>query len=115
MCRTLRRCAALAAAYAVALQLMLSAFAALTPVAASGVEAAAICRGGEPVPLQPASHDACTACLAGHCGGPALVPGRVAVRVPQPVAMPPAEIAPRAITHVTQARQQHAARAPPLG
>jgi len=50
----LRRCAALAAAYAVALQLVLSAFAAVAPLALAAEAGFAICRGGDSAPAVPA-------------------------------------------------------------
>ena len=112
----LRRCAALAAAYAVALQLVLSAFAAVAPLALAAEAGFAICRGGDSAPAVPAAHDPCSACLA-HCAGAAAGPQRAA----SPLTWPPGSTlfvhsfalaaAPSA---ATQARG-HSPRAPPLG
>lgn len=106
----LRRCAALIAAYAVALQMVLSAFAAAAPLAAGF----AICRGDNTTaPAGDIAHDPCAACVA-HCAG-AAAPARDAVALTWPGGAAPAgtssaRSAPRTTPHVP-----HSPRAPPFG
>jgi hypothetical protein len=110
----MRRCGALIAAYALALQAMLSAFVlpvhALTP----GFE---ICAGGADGnrARDPASAS-CTGCLAGHCAGAAASPERVGTVAAWPriaARVPPAvrTAAPQPISR----HEPHSPRAPPLG
>jgi len=112
-----RRCAALAAAYAVALQLVLSAFAAVAPLALATEAGFAICRGGgDTAPAAPAAHDPCSACLA-HCTGGAAPPQRAASSLTWPPGATPFVHSFRlaaAPSATTQARG-HSPRAPPLG
>jgi hypothetical protein len=105
----LRRCAALIAAYAVALQLVLSAFAAAAPPAA-GI---AICRGDSPVPAGDTAHDLCAACVA-HCLS-AAAPDRAAVALAWPAVAVAvgASFSSAAWRPIPNARE-HAPRAPPL-
>ena len=113
--RPLRRCAALVAAYAVVLQAMLAAFA-LPTAHAGGAAAFEICRSDRAdAPAQALPHEACVACLAGHCGatGPARTATAEAWPVidrPDAVGSPP-DAAP---ARVARARRQ-APRAPPRG
>jgi hypothetical protein len=111
----LRRCAALAAAYAVALQLVLSAFAAVAPLALATEAGFAICRGGDSAPAAPAAHDPCSACLT-HCAGAGAAPQRAA----SPFTWPPGVTSfvqsfmrAAAPSAATQARD-HSPRAPPF-
>ncbi|HKS60325.1 MAG TPA: hypothetical protein VJT13_01425 [Xanthobacteraceae bacterium] len=112
----LRRCAALAAAYAVALQLVLSAFAAVAPLALAAETGFTICRGGDSAPAAPPAHDPCVACLT-HCAGAAAGPQRAASPLTWPLGATsfahPFMLAAASST-VTQARA-HSPRAPPLG
>ena len=109
-----RRSAALIAAYAVALQLVLSAYAAVTPLAAD--PGFAICRGdNRDAPAEPAAHDPCGACLA-HCAGAAAAPDRATVAVTwfaraAPIGTSFPGAAWRPIAHA----RDHSPRAPPLG
>jgi hypothetical protein len=110
----MRRCCALIAAYALALQAMLSAFVlpvhALTP----GFE---ICAGGadnnrarDPAPAS------CSACLLGHCAGAAASPGRIATMAAWPritARLPP--VLPATALQPIWRHEPHAPRAPPLG
>jgi hypothetical protein len=111
----MRRCAALIAAYALALQALLSAFA--SPAAHALIPAVEICqagidadRAGEP------AHGSCSACLAGHCASAATGPLRIASTEPRRrtvAAAPPAARA--AGTRRPAGRHEpHAPRAPPL-
>jgi hypothetical protein len=113
MCRRpLHRCAALIAAYAIALQALLSAFAIVPPVALAD-PAFAICQPGGADPAGQRPHDPCAACAA-HCAASAPSQ-RVAIVLPWPrdiissaasgsAALPPAPL-----------ERQHSPRAPPLG
>ena len=115
-----RRPVALVAAYAIALQALLSAFV-LPAVAVAGAgPVLAICAssasdpaGGPASPALPQHHDACPACLAGHCAAgsgcdragnlvswPRAVPVRIAAA--QATLPPPA-----------RREQTHNPRAPP--
>ena len=107
----LRRSAALIAAYAVALQMVLSAFAAATPSAAGF----AICRGdGAAAPAGDIAHDPCAACVA-HCAG-AAAPGRAAVALTWPAeAALAATSSSKAAPATTPYAREHFARAPPFG
>ena len=110
----LRRCAALIAAYAVALQLVLSAFAAVAPLAADA--GFAICRGDNgSAPAEQSAHDPCAACLA-HCAGAAAAPDRETVAVAWPAEAVPAIMSSSnaALDTARQARE-HSPRAPPAG
>ena len=111
--RPIRRCAVLVTAYAVALQAVFSAFA--LPMHGPGTAASELCRSDRADgPVQPLAHEACPACLAGHCGtaGPdriavesawPLLDRSDAVRHPDTASVPVARAGP------------HAPRAPPLG
>jgi len=112
----LRRCAALAAAYAVALQLVLSTFAAVAPLALATEAGFAICRGDDSAPAAPAAHDPCGACLA-HCAGAATGPQREASPLTWPhgaASFVHSFALAAAPSAATQARG-HSPRAPPLG
>jgi hypothetical protein len=110
----MRRCTALIAAYALALQAMLSAFVLPVHALAPGFE---ICAGGasdnrarDPAPAS------CSACLAGHCAGAVASPGRVAVVAIWPRIAPGIRPALRATALQPISRHEpHSARAPPLG
>jgi len=113
----LRRCAALAAAYALALQLVLSAFAAVAPLALAAEAGFAICRGDDSnTPAGPAAHDPCSACLA-HCSGTAAGPEREASPLAWPLGATSfvhsftLAAAPSAATQT----REHSPRAPPPG
>jgi hypothetical protein len=113
-----RRCAALIAAYAVALQAVLSAFAVVVPLNAVAEASVAICRGDNPdAPAGPVSHASCGACLAGHCAGAACNPDRVAIGAPWPSTRQPAEIPLRimALSPAAPRHGPHSPRAPPRG
>ena len=78
----LRRCAALAAAYAVALQLVLSAFATIAPVVLAADAGFAICRrDNSNSHTGPGTQDPCGSCLVAHCASAAANPDRDAVAV----------------------------------
>jgi hypothetical protein len=110
----MRRCGALIAAYALALQAMLSVFVLPVHALAPGFE---ICAGGanDDRARDPAAAS-CSACLAGHCAGAAASPGRIAVVEPWPriaAGVPPAV---RATALQPMPRHEpHSPRAPPLG
>jgi hypothetical protein len=111
--RLLFRCAALVAAYAVALQAMFSAFA--PPARDTSDAASLICRSGiAGEPAQPAAHDTCLACLAGHCAG-AASPHRLAVAEPWPMAGAPVGTTFRiaALPPAPSRDGAHSPRAPP--
>jgi hypothetical protein len=110
----LRRCAALIAAYAIALQALLSAFAIVPPVALAD-PAFAICQPGGADPAGQRPHDPCAACLA-HCAGAAAPPQRAAMVLPWPreIAATEATFRPVALPPAPSERQ-HSPRAPPLG
>ena len=118
MLRTqLRRCAALVAAYAVALQAVLSAVAVAAPFASAAGAPFAICGGDSPDnPPGPITHDPCATCLAGHCAGAAASPDRVAFEAPWLLAQTAVEALRRAAILPPVARRAgaHSARAPPL-
>jgi hypothetical protein len=102
----------LIAAYAVALQLVLSAFAAVAPLAPDA--GPLICRGGDRnAPAEPAAHDPCGACLA-HCAGAVAAPDRdtVAVTWPSGARHVSASFATAAPAGAMPVREQ-SARAPP--
>jgi hypothetical protein len=112
-----RRCAALIAAYAIALQALLAAVAIPVGAAPAGVSGWELCAsagtGSNDAPL---SHEACSACLAGHCAPAAGTPpaalatpawaafAAVVLSPPRPAALP---------AHASR-NQAHAPRAPPL-
>jgi hypothetical protein len=110
----MRRCGALIAAYALALQAILSAFVppvhALTP----GFE---ICTGGadENRTRDPAP-GSCSVCLLGHCAGVATSPGRIAIvpAWPHIAARTPPAVPPIALQAIWR-HEPHSPRAPPLG
>src|SRR3954466_8970075 len=111
----LRRCAALAAAYAVALQGLLASFALVLPAGAAA-PAFAICRSAPDSPPQaPLSHNACLACLAGHCSGSAADDPRVALAIFVPIAigLSKGPVAPLHAAPFAPRTFQHAPRAPP--
>ena len=112
----LRRCAALAAIYAVALQLLLPAFASAAPLAFAAEAGFAICRGGNPgAPAQPPEHDPCGACLA-HCDAAAAVPARAAMPLNWIPGRASALSFPRAAAlSIAMQTREHAPRAPPAG
>ena len=111
--RPIRRCAVLVAAYAVALQAVFSAFA--PPMHRPGAAAFELCRSDRADrPVQPLAHDACPACLAGHCG--ATGPDRIAVELAWPVLDRSDAVREPNMASVPVARTgPHAPRAPPLG
>ena len=105
----LRRCAALIAAYAVALQMVLSAFAAAAPLAAGF----AICRGDSATaPTGDIAHDPCAGCVA-HCAG-AGVPGRDAVALTWCAAAAPTGQSSARSTQRAPPHAPHSPRAPPF-
>jgi hypothetical protein len=113
-----RRCAALIAAYAIALQALLSAFAAM-PVQARGTDPAwALCvteAGGKPAPSR--AHETCGACLAGHCGAGALAAPAGAVtawRWPAFTGPTLALSRPADVPALSSRDEPHSPRAPPL-
>jgi hypothetical protein len=111
MRRMLRRSAALLAAYALALQAMLS-LALVVPVAAA--PQLALCQAADGgVPTLPL-HGTCDACLAGHCAGTAAPIARVALATPWRRVVA-AGTRPSAATRKigTPAQHAHGARAPP--
>jgi len=111
----LRRCAALIAAYAVALQAVLGAFAFVAPVLA-GEAGTVICRSDSGTPDQPQTHDQCGACLAGHCAAAAAGPERLGIPAPWPIAsMPAATLLAVAFAPPAPRSQPHSPRAPPAG
>lgn len=113
---SLRRCAALIAAYALALQAVLAAFAYSAPVVAE--PGFVICRGDAAgTPDQPQHHDQCGACLAGHCAGVAAGPDRLAIAILWPIASGPTETPAAAIAFAPSAprTQPNPPRAPPAG
>ena len=76
-----RRSAALIAAYTIALQALLSAFAIL-PARADGLGWELCSSGAAESSGAPQSHDACGACLSGHCAPAAGAPPAVAYVLP---------------------------------
>ena len=111
-----RRFAAAVAAYALVLQALLTAFAGPGAAFASA-DPSVICRSDAGnSPAEPATHELCSACLAGHCA-PVLAGGNTAATplrwpvVATPVAPPAAPRAPVALAR----DHQHSPRAPPLG
>jgi hypothetical protein len=113
----MRRCAALIAAYALALQAIISAFAVPVSHALAAGAAFEICRAdisGDPA--RPPARDSCGACLAGHCAGTAATPVRIAVAGPWPIVVVSAPTAFRAAALPPLAPHggPHAPRAPPL-
>src|SRR3954454_133393 len=88
----LRRCAALIAAYAIAIQAGLSAFAVAAPLASAQGAVFAICRGDSPDPPVPIPHDPCGSCLTGHCTGAAASPDRIAFQAPWTFDQAPLEV-----------------------
>jgi hypothetical protein len=113
MCRTfLRRCTAIVAAYAVALQFVLSAFA-VAPVL-SAEAGFTICRGDNP-DTHPPPHDPCAACTV-HCATAADNPERVAIAAPWRLARAVSEASPHIrAAPPAPARLAHSPRAPPAG
>lgn len=114
----LRRFAALVAAYAIALQALLGAFAIPGHVALAGA-GASICLsgpdGGTPTPQR--NHDACPMCLAGACAhligtGPRASTLALPPRFATQTAAPPAH---RTMAIRIAHRQPNAPRAPPAG
>jgi hypothetical protein len=114
-----RRIVSLLAAYALALQALLTAFSVLPAVAlgAHGLEFAT-CQPGadrDGAPVQPVSHESCLACLAGHCASAAAGLDRAASIVPRPVpvvtAAPAFHYAERVT--LTPRPRPHGPRAPP--
>jgi hypothetical protein len=113
-----RRIVSIFAAYALALQALLTAFSAL-PAAALGARGAefTICRPAadrDGAPVQPVSHQSCLACLAGHCAAAAGL-DRAAGIVPRPLpagtAAPVVHYAERVT--LTPRPRPHGPRAPP--
>ena len=114
----LRRCAALTAAYAVALQLVLSAFATIAPLVLAADASFAICRrDNSNSHTGPGTQDPCGACLAGHCASAAANPDRAAVAVLWPATHTHAEVPlrARAVSPATRRVAAHSPRAPPFG
>jgi hypothetical protein len=116
--RVFRRCAALIAAYAVALQAVLSAFAAVPAQARTAGPAFELCvSDASGRPSAPRPHETCGACLAGHCGaGASAPPAAVAAALLWP-AFAIASLAPSRRVDVQTARprdEPHSPRAPPL-
>jgi hypothetical protein len=111
--RPIRQCAVLVAAYAVALQAVFSAFA--LPTHGPGAAAFEVCRSDRADgPVQPLAHEACPACLAGHCG--TTGPDRIAVAEAWPVLdRSDAVRQPEMASVPVPRRLPHAPRAPPLG
>ena len=110
----LRRSAALIAAYAVALQLVLSAFAAVVPFMLGAEAGFALCGGDNPgTPAQPVAHDPCSACPA-HCAAAAAGPDRETVAVRWLEAALAATSSSNAALDTTPHARGHFARAPPL-
>jgi hypothetical protein len=115
---SLRRFAALVAAYGIALQALFGAFAIPGHVALAGADAS-ICLsgpdGGTPTPQR--SHDACPMCLAGGCAhligaGPRASTLALPPLFAMQMGAPPAH---RAIPIRIAHRQPNAPRAPPAG
>ena len=110
-----RRIVALAAAYALALQALLSVVGAASALGVQGTEFE-LCRpradaGG--APAQPATHESCLACLAGHCAHAGL--DRAASIAPW---YAPSVASARSAHHagrvtLTPRPRPHGARAPP--
>jgi hypothetical protein len=111
----LRRSVALVTAYAVALQVMLSAFAVAAPHV-PGVASFEICRSDRAdAPSQPLPPEACPACLAAHCGA-ASGPDRIAIAGSWPAVAPSHAVPQRDAAPAPAARTRpHSPRAPPLG
>lgn len=108
------RCAAVIAAYAIALQALLSAFAIVPPLALASDPAFAICQSGGADPASQHPYDPCAACLA-HCAGAAAGPQRVVAFLPWPREIVAATTVRAAALPPARAERQHAPRAPPLG
>jgi hypothetical protein len=109
----MRRCAALIAAYALALQAIFSAFVSPSRALTAGFE---ICTGGADADRahEPA-HASCSACLAGHCAGGVAGPLRNASAQPWPrVALAPRpDLRAAAVPPSAGRHEPHAPRAPP--
>jgi hypothetical protein len=115
MRRSLHRSIALLAAYALALQAVLAAFAIAAPLARD--EGFSICRGdGAGTPGAPTAHDQCGACLAGHCAA-SDAPARVALAARWPAVVRITQTLPRAapLNAAATTLRAHAPRAPPAG
>lgn len=112
-----RRITALIAAYAVAMQALVSALM-VAPKAALAFPEFVICGsvGNDTgAPVHPPSHDFCPACLAGHCVGAAGC-DRAASDVVWPSATVfVAALVPRVARPSSAPRARHFARAPPAG
>jgi hypothetical protein len=110
-----RRCAALIAAYALALQAILSAFA--LPVHALAPSFAMCAGGADSDPAREPPHEPCSACLAGHCAGAAASPDRVAAAPPWRLhaTRMPAKLRAATLLPLIERREPHSPRAPPLG
>jgi hypothetical protein len=112
-----RRCAALIAAYAIALQALLAAVAIPVGAAPAGVSGWELCTSvGTGSTDAPRTHEACSACLAGHCAPAAGTPP-AALATPAwaafaAVALPPPR--PAALPAHASRNEAHAPRAPPL-
>ncbi len=107
---SLRRCAALIAAYAVALQLVLSAFTAVASLEAGF----AICRGERPIPAGDVTHDLCAACVAHCAGASAPAPGAAMVR-PSDAAPVDSPFAIMVALRTAARAGAHSPRGPPAG
>jgi len=112
-----RRCAALIAAYAVALQALLAAFGiplAAAPASASGWE---LCLSGETAGngALPA-HDPCSACVAGHCAPASGVPPAAVATLVRTARAGMVASSPKLADLTTQSPrgEAHFPRAPPL-
>jgi hypothetical protein len=112
-----RRCAALIAAYAVALQALLAAFAIPVAAAPAGVSGLELCSSGETRNKDTLpSHEACSACLAGHCANAAGAPP-AALAMPAWGAFAAVVLSPphpAALTAHSSRNEAHSPRAPPL-
>jgi hypothetical protein len=110
----MRRCAALIAAYALALQAILSAFA--VQIARADAPAFEICtRDTGAGRARDPGHALCPACLAGHCCAATPVHDAVVAAWPAfATALPPALVA-GTKPPADRRHRSHAPRAPPLG
>jgi hypothetical protein len=110
----LHRFAALVAAYAIALQALLAAFAVPGPVAFAGVDAASICfsHPGSGSPQLPNHDGCCPGCISGSCGLAADTPRAVAL-VRWSASVPAATATHDKARVRIAGRSPHAARAPP--
>jgi hypothetical protein len=112
-----RRCAALIAAYAIALQALFTAFAMPPAAAPAGTPGWELCSSGVSGSSgAPPSHEFCSACLAGHCAPAAGTP-------PAAVATPAWEVfagvrsspmRPTDLVAHASRDEPHSPRAPPL-